>query len=50
MAKAMTFEVWLLKYYGLSLKSIYYVNEDSRAVLKARYEDFCKKWEENENE
>lgn len=50
MAKPITFEVWLLRHYGLSLKSMEYVNDRAKAVLKARYEDYCKKWEANENE
>lgn len=44
----MTFEKWLLKNYGLSLKSFKYVNEDSQAVLRARYADYLKELSEKD--
>ena len=49
MAKAMTFEMWLMERYALTLKTYKLESEYIQGLLLDRYKDYCDEWEANED-
>lgn len=45
MAKAMTFEMWLMERYALTLKTYKLESEYIQSLLLDRYKDYCDEWE-----